>query len=101
MKVTCSSVFCDGDFRIRWFTHCPTGRKLEDVIGKCPWETLEGREAERFQAVLARVASRKEMEQHDFTVPGHGPFRAWIFFTPLRETRLLLLVRQIPAVVML
>lgn len=71
------------------------------MIGRCPWDSLDHSEAVKLQAAMARVASHKGMEEHDFTIPGRGSFRAWIYFTPLRESRMMLLVRETPTAILL
>lgn len=71
------------------------------MLGRCPWESLDQREAERLQAVLTRVATSKTMEEHDFVIPGRGRFRAWIYFAPLPTARIAMLIRQTPAEILL
>jgi DNA-binding CsgD family transcriptional regulator len=96
MEATCATIIVDAACRILWLNYCPADLPKSEVVARHPWEFLVGAEAEKLQAALLRVLMDQAPEQIDFWGERIGHWRAWLYFVPLREIRLTMLIRKIP-----
>lgn len=91
----------DAGYRILWLSSCPAELPLEEVLGRRPWEFLEGDDATRLRSSLLLTLSDQAEQTVDFQGPRIGHWRAWLYFVPLTDVRLSMLMRKTPAAVLL